>query len=76
MDKKDLGKAIKYLINGQPWPSASFGPVELNLYYKFTLKDIITKKDLPYQENVSSMLVWLSKKMQYLNGFLVFFYCC
>jgi len=69
IDKNDLQKAISYLINGQPWPTFSLGPVELYIVYDFKLIDIATKRELPYQENISSMLIWLSKRCSNSSNF-------
>ena len=58
---EDLQKAIDYMINGQPWPKFTFGPIELLVTYSFKLIDPITKKELPNQEKNSSLIIWLSR---------------
>ena len=59
---KDLSKAFEYLLNGQPWPKFTFGPIELFLTYDFFLTYPDTKNLLPNQEISSSILIWLSKR--------------
>jgi len=62
IEKSDLPKAIEYLSKGQPWPTFSFRPVELYIVYNFKLTDPLTKVELPHQENISSMSIYLSKR--------------
>jgi len=56
-----FSKALDYLIAGQPWRPAAFGPVELLLIYDFMLIDPSTKTVLQDQENQSSILFWLGR---------------
>jgi hypothetical protein len=56
-----LSKALDYLITGQPWPPAAFGPIELLLTYDFIFIDPTTRKTLPDQENQSSIMFWLDR---------------
>jgi hypothetical protein len=62
ISNRDLPKAINYLINGQPWPKFTFGPVELIISYDFNLINPKTKTELPDQENSSDIMIWLSKR--------------
>jgi hypothetical protein len=62
LEKKDLQKAIDYLLIGRPWPRFTFGPVELLIIYDFWLVDPSTKKQLPGQELSSNLMVWLGRK--------------
>jgi hypothetical protein len=57
----ELSKAIDYIQKGQPWPKFAFGPIELLINYDFKLVDLTTKTELPYQENTSNLMIWLSK---------------
>ncbi|MGV3587348.1 MAG: hypothetical protein ACO1OF_10120 [Adhaeribacter sp.] len=61
LDSSDLERVVKYLVNGQPWPKFTYGPIELTLSYNFKLVDPITKKELANQELSSSLMVWLSR---------------
>jgi len=61
IDAENLKKALDYLINGQPWPKYTFGPVELLLSYDFKFIDPSTKEILPNQQNDSTITVWLSR---------------
>ena len=61
LNKKDLKTAIEYLINGQPWPKFSYGPIEFVISYDFKLIDPTTKTELANQELSSSLMVWLSR---------------
>jgi hypothetical protein len=56
-----FSKALNYLIAGQPWPPAAFGPVELLLTYDITFIDPNTRAVLPDQENRSFILFWLGR---------------
>ena len=62
LDTNDLSKALKYLIDGQSWPKFLFGPVQLFLGYDFYLTSPGSKDQLPNQEIISSILIWLSKR--------------
>jgi hypothetical protein len=59
---EELPKIIDYLIQGQPWPKFTFGPVELFLIYDFYLIHPDNRKELENQEIASSILIWLSKR--------------
>jgi hypothetical protein len=61
IEVNDLQKAIDYLIEGQPWPKFTFGPVELIVSFYFKLVDPTTKTKIPNQEEQSSLLIWLSR---------------
>lgn len=61
IEVNDLQKAIDYLIEGQPWPKFTFGPVELIVSFYFKLVDPTTKTEIPNQEEQSSLLIWLSR---------------
>lgn len=61
LDVNDLQKALDYLINGQPWPKFTFGPIELLVTFYFKLVDPKTKAELKNQEEKSSLMVWLSR---------------
>lgn len=56
-----FSEALNYLIAGQPWQPAAFGPIELLLIYDFTFIDPTTKTKLQNQENQSSILFWLGR---------------
>ncbi|SHM80612.1 hypothetical protein [Mucilaginibacter sp. OK098] len=58
---QDLEKAIKYLIDGQPYPKYNLGPIELIISYDFKLIDPISGVELPNQQYDSSFLIWLTK---------------
>ncbi|MDP4263301.1 MAG: hypothetical protein Q8941_12305 [Bacteroidota bacterium] len=62
LEKKDLNRALNYLLAGQPWPRFTFGPVELLTTYDFRLIEPSTKKELPGQEYSSDLMVWLGRK--------------
>jgi len=62
ISNRDLQKVINYLIDGQPWPKFTFGPVELVISYDFNLINPKSKKELPNQENSSDIMIWLSKR--------------
>ena len=61
IETKDLQKALDYMINGQPWQKFTFGPIEMILSFNFKLIDPTTKKELPKQEEKSSLIIWLSR---------------
>lgn len=61
LDKNDLNKVLKYLIEGQPWPKYTFVPVELTISYNFKLIYPTNRKELANQELSSSIMIWLSR---------------
>ena len=61
INANQLPNALDFLIAGQPWFRAAFGPVELLLIYRFHFIDPDTKLVLPHQENRSSILFWLGR---------------
>ena len=61
IEKEGMKKALDYLSKGQPWPHFSIGPIELTISYDFKLVDPKTRKEIPNQENESSILIWLSR---------------
>ena len=58
---KDLEKALKFMISGQPYPKYNLGPIELIVSYDFKLLYTNTKTELPHQQFTSSVLLWLTK---------------
>lgn len=58
---KDLAKALKFMISGQPYPKYNLGPIELIVSYDFKLIDTVSKIELPNQQYTSSVLLWLTK---------------
>jgi len=61
LTSNDLKKTIDYLIEGQPYPKYNLGPIELIISYNFKLIEPINKTELPNQQDVSSLLIWLTK---------------
>lgn len=59
INNEQLSIAVDYLINGQPWPKLTCGPLELVVSYNFRLLDM--KEELPHQQVNSSLMIWLSR---------------
>ena len=57
----DFQKVIDYLIDGQPWPKFTFGPIELSISFYFKLIDPVTKVELANQDLKSNLLIWLGR---------------
>ena len=54
-------KALDYLVAGQPWQAAVFGPVELLLIYDIVFVDPDSREILPNQEHHSFVMFWLGR---------------
>ncbi|MCY1513687.1 hypothetical protein D3C87_297390 [compost metagenome] len=54
-------EAIEYIIENSPLPKSSFGSLELFVTYDFKLVDTINKKELPNQDNRTSLCIWFSR---------------
>jgi hypothetical protein len=61
IDKLYLGKALKFMAEGQPWPKYTFGPVDLMISFSFKLVNPITKNILSKQVFDSHIIIWISR---------------
>jgi hypothetical protein len=59
--KSRLLEAIQYVIDNSPMPKSSLGPLELFISYDSKLTEPRIKKELPNQEHVSILCIWLSR---------------